>query len=461
MINLKFVSAAGFRLVGDDFPTAFTPQLWANESIAILEENMVMGNLVHRDFENVISSFGDTVNTRKPGEFKSIRKDRTDNVTVQANTATNVAVVLNQHIHTTFLIRDADQSKSFKDLVVEYLRPAMLSVARQIDTIISAQVHQFLGNSAGQLGGLTSSNAGDYLLDARQVLNVNKAYVDDRNLVLGSVSETTMLKDPSFTQAYLVGDDGSALRNASLGRKFGFDIFMAQNQPYVGAQTVVSGAVNNAAGYAAGTTSLTVDGLSAAITVGTWVTIAGDGAPHRIVSTTGGATPTAMVITPALKAAVVDNAVIQFSSKGANTGAQAVGYSKYLTVSGTPQVGMPVTFGVTAGAGAIYGIIDVVGGTILLDRPLEEAVADAAVVNYGPSGSYNFAFHKNAVALVNRPLALPMPGTGARAAAAQWNGLSMRVVMAYDPYAQGHLVTVDALLGVKVLDVLLGSVLLG
>lgn len=42
------------------------PELWAQESIAILEENMVAPLLVHRDFEPVVASFGDTVHTRKP-----------------------------------------------------------------------------------------------------------------------------------------------------------------------------------------------------------------------------------------------------------------------------------------------------------------------------------------------------------------------------------------------------------
>ena len=53
---------------------AFIPELWAQEGLAILEENMVMANLVHRDFENEIAKFGDVVNTRRPGEFKIRRK---------------------------------------------------------------------------------------------------------------------------------------------------------------------------------------------------------------------------------------------------------------------------------------------------------------------------------------------------------------------------------------------------
>lgn len=60
------LNATPFVTVFDDYPSAYTPQMWANESIAILEENMVIANLVYRDFENEIKDYGDTVNTRKP-----------------------------------------------------------------------------------------------------------------------------------------------------------------------------------------------------------------------------------------------------------------------------------------------------------------------------------------------------------------------------------------------------------
>ena len=43
---------------------ALIPELWARESIAVLEENMVMGQLVHRDFSMDVADYGDVVNTR-------------------------------------------------------------------------------------------------------------------------------------------------------------------------------------------------------------------------------------------------------------------------------------------------------------------------------------------------------------------------------------------------------------
>lgn len=474
MNRLRFVSAVPFIVArdGGDFPAAFEPELWANESIAILEGNMVAGNLVHRDFEEAIASYGQVVNTRKPLEFQIKRKVRNDGLTVQQPDADNIPVVLNQHLYVTFLILDVDQSMSFKDLVAEYLQPAMLTIAEGVDNIVSGQVYQFLGNSGGQLNTMDSTNAEDYILDTRLVMNKNKAYTMNRNLILGPIAETTALKDSKFTDANRVGDDGTALREASLGRKYGYDIFMAQSQPYIDPTqiTTVIGAINNAGGYAVGTKTFTVDGLAAAISPGTWITIAGDNTPLQVVSTVGGATPTSITTVQGIKSAVADNAVVTITSPGQVNNAAGYtgstigsgGWAKeiiYDTFTFDPQIGMGITFNTQT---TVYRIIEVdtVGKTILLDRPLEASIADNDTINPLPGGSYNWAFHRNAVALVTRPLALPMPGTGVRAGIANYNNLSMRVTMTYDSDLQGTKVTVDTLMGVKVLDQNLGAVML-
>lgn len=87
---------------------------------------------------------------------------------------------------------------------------------------------------------------------------------------------------------------------------------------YSGATGAKVGAINNGAGYAGGSTVLTVDGFTAAVTTGDIVTIAGSKASgtnrltrHKITAhtETTGAT-TSITVSPALSAAVLDNAVI-------------------------------------------------------------------------------------------------------------------------------------------------------
>jgi hypothetical protein len=76
-------------------------------------------------------------------------------------------------------------------------------------------------------------------------------------------------------------------------------------------------------------------------------------------------------------------------------------------------------------------------------------------------GDFNLAFHRDAIALVTRPLALPRAGTGALAGMAVYNGIPMRVVMQYDVNIGGTIVNCDFLAGVKVLDDALATVVLG
>ncbi len=467
MKSLLLIAATPVRAVYDDFPEAYFPQTWANESVAILEENMVISGLVYRDFDPMIQQYGDTVNTRKPGELIAMRKTVDDSVEIQPTTAQNIAVVLNQHVYASFMIKDGNQSKAFKDLILEYMQPGALAIARQLDRIVSGQVYQFLQNSGGQLGGLTGDNADAYLLQARMVLNQNNAPIDGRNLILGTVSETALLSNPKFTQAYSVGDQGNAMANAALSRKYGLDLYMAQNMPYVDGSRMdkVTGTVNHTGGYAPGATAITVTGFSAAIANGRWVTFAGDGIPRQITGTTGGATPTILTIGAGLTRSIADTAIVTVGGAGAvdeSTG-YALGWIKpivYDSFTNDPQVGQGVSFGTST---TIYSCtqVDTVNKTITLDRPLEASLANNDTINLLPAGSYNLGFLRNAIALVVRPLALPMPGTGARAGVSNYNGVSMRVTMTYDGRQQGTLVTFDMLCGVKVLDVNLGSVLLG
>ena len=57
------------------FPGAYIPKVWAMESLRILKENMGVSNLVHRDFQNEVASYGDLVHTRRPGEMTVTRRD--------------------------------------------------------------------------------------------------------------------------------------------------------------------------------------------------------------------------------------------------------------------------------------------------------------------------------------------------------------------------------------------------
>ena len=178
--------------------------MWANEGLAILEENMVMANLVSRDFENEIRNYGDVVNTRRPGTFTITRKADGDALVPETASATNVPVRLDQWFYKNFVIKDGEASLSFQDLVDVYLLPSMQVIARSVDRAIIGRIHAFLtgvNNRAGRLCGLTPTTSQDDVLEARQHLNERLAPMTGRNLVLSSASETALLKNTLFITA--------------------------------------------------------------------------------------------------------------------------------------------------------------------------------------------------------------------------------------------------------------------
>lgn len=459
----------------DNSLDAWVPEVWAAETLAILEENMVVGNLVHRDFSDEIQDFGDVVNTRRPNEYTAKRKGANDDVTVQASSATNVAVTLNQHIHTSFTIKDSEQSFSFEDLVRVYLRPAALSIARKVDRILMGQVYQFLTNSVGDLESLNVNNVKRKLLELGQKMDENKAYEMGRNLVISPATKVDVLELDLFNSAEKRGDAGTALRNASLGELLGFDVMMAQNTPsLLTASLQAVQADELSADTAIGDTVVAVDS-GAGFAVGEYITFETDVMPYRII----GISTNDLTLNRPLRTVVSASASnIQQTATGlvdlaghSGVSAYPAGYDKEIRVDGTgvPHVGQLVSFN-TAGTPNValdgeYSIVDVTaqgGGAyhIELDRPLETAIANNDVVGYGHAGNYNFAFHRDALAMVMRPLAAPRAGAGAISGVSNFNNLAMRVTITYEGRGQGHLVTLDILFGVKVLDTDLGAVLL-
>lgn len=462
------------RFLGND-TTAFRPEVWANESVRLLWEKMVYAGTVHRDFDNEIAEFGEIVNTRQVGNFTTKRKQNDlDTLADQDATATKIQVKLNQRAYNSFVLGDGDRTKSFKDLFQIYLEPAMGAMARFLDQCIGGQVYQFLGNVTGGLGSLSSTTGHNYLLDARQKMNDNRAPDDNRHMGLCSASETMMQKVDIFKSAEKRGDGGRALTNALLGRVAGFNNFLSLNTPSVRGATKGTATTTSSASSAGG---LVVNVTSAAVTLaGVYYTVVGDMTPLRVASVSS----TALTNTRALLNDVANGAAVQPYSTGLINQGSAIaagdttvgvndgypsGWMGPIVVDGTgvPKQGQLVAF--KAAGGTVYSpeycVVQATATSIVLDRPLETTLADNDIVCYGPNGDFNFGYCKDALTLVNRPLALPEAGTGARAAVAEFNSMSLRVTFSYDGAKQGTRCTVDGLFGLKVLDTNQGTVMLG
>ncbi len=476
MLYIKFLAA--FANDND----ALIPELWARESIAVLEENMVMGMLVHRDFSMEVANFGDVVNTRKPSDMVVRRKTDSDSITYNDAVLTNVQVPLNQHFYAGFVIKDGERSKSLQDLIAIHLVPAMKAMGNGVDrAILGRMAHALLGgptDRVGRLSSLSSSNAKDMILEAREKLNRKLAHTNGRRLVLAPGSETAVLQTELFIAADQRGDGGTALTEARLGRILGFDTFMDQNVNGILAgsangRDVVLGAAT--AAIAAGSTgSLTAADVTGYVVLdGEFVVLAGNDQPTWSTANTddGGGNTTAITLNEATKYAVSNGGVITVYKACDVDGGYAAGYTKEIILDGHTSgknlvVGQLVAFGTTANTRHTYTVIEVISSTatsttVLLDRPLDFALVNNDKAFPGPAGDFNVAFHRDAVALVSRPLARPDASMGARSFVAVHNDIAMRATMQYDIDAQGTKVVLDLLAGVAVLESKLACIVLG
>lgn len=204
--------------------TILTPEIIAREALMVLRNNAVMANLVHRDYSSeFVAGKGDTISIRKPATF--VANEFSGNIATQTVNETSVPVVMDKHLDVSFAVTSKELSLSIEDFSKQLLVPAMQAFADKVDKYL-INLHAYCPNREDQIG---DALAPADLIAARKHLTQNAAPLADRRFVVGAEGEAALLNNELFVSADKVGDEGTALREASLGRKFGMDVYVDQN----------------------------------------------------------------------------------------------------------------------------------------------------------------------------------------------------------------------------------------
>ncbi len=205
-----------------------TPNVIAKLAYANLYAATVMAGLVHRDFESDFrGAVGDTITVRKPAMFEAKEFNRATGIEIQDAGENSFTVKLDTLLDVSFAVTAEDLTMEVADFNEQFVVPAMEAIRQGIDRKIltlRADIVQEVGHGAG----LEPYDDPRSLIDAGVVLTERKVPFTDRHTVVGPRTSGAWTKDPLFHQADQRGDT-EGLREASIGRKFGFDNYTTQN----------------------------------------------------------------------------------------------------------------------------------------------------------------------------------------------------------------------------------------
>lgn len=210
--------------------TFITPTMIARTALATLYNTIVLAGLVHRDYDADFSGkVGDTITVRVPAVFTAQEFDRTAGIDIQDATETDFDVELDTLLDVSFAVTTEDLTLELDDFETRLLTPAMEAHAQDIDgRLAEALIDQ--ARSSGYLESGTSAPRDAYR-GARKVLGRNKIPLTNRYAVLSPEAVSEILDDEVLVK---VNESGSTdgLRNAQIGRVFGFDNYETQTIGY-------------------------------------------------------------------------------------------------------------------------------------------------------------------------------------------------------------------------------------
>jgi hypothetical protein len=186
-------------------------KLVAVDALPALMSNLVMGNLVNRDYEPTLAQAGDTVN-----------------IPIPPTNLGNAQIVLNTHAEATFQIPDVTKVLAVPDLLRLYMQPAVVALAERIESDMLNLYSQFTANAPIGAAGMAITEAA---IDAAEtaLFAAKVPATAGKYLVVDPATYSALRQIPRFSEYYTAGDAGlRALVEGAVGKMKDFFIFRSQ-----------------------------------------------------------------------------------------------------------------------------------------------------------------------------------------------------------------------------------------
>ncbi len=203
-------------------------KLVAADALPALMGNLVMGNLVNRDYEQAMAQAGDAVNIPIPPTM--VANNLAEGGTVQAQNPNlgNSQIVLDTHAEATFNIPDVTKVLAVPDLLRIYMQPAVTSLAEKIETDLLGLYGSFTANTAVGTPGTAITES---VVDAAEtaLFSAKVPAGEPKYLVVDAATYSQLRQIPRFSEFQTAGEAGlRALVDGTVGKIKDFYVFRSQ-----------------------------------------------------------------------------------------------------------------------------------------------------------------------------------------------------------------------------------------
>ncbi|HSP69347.1 MAG TPA: P22 phage major capsid protein family protein [Bryobacteraceae bacterium] len=203
-------------------------KLVAADALPALMGNLVMGNLVNRDYEPALAQAGDTINVPIPPALTAHNLTEGSTVLTQNPNLDNAQIVLNTHAEATFLIPDVTKILAVPDLLRLYMQPAVVALAEKIESDLMALYPLFTSNTAVGTAGTALTEA---VVDSAEtaLFGAKVPASAAKYLVVDPGAYSALRQIPRFSEFNSAGEAGlRALVDGAVGKMKDFYIFRSQ-----------------------------------------------------------------------------------------------------------------------------------------------------------------------------------------------------------------------------------------
>jgi len=237
-------------IVNSTNAATFVPEIWSDEVIAAYQKNLVLANLVRK--MSFKGKKGDTLHIPKPTRGTATLKAANTAVTIQADTESEVQVLINRHFEYSRFIEDIVEVQALASLRSFYTEDAGYALAKQVDDDLIAQgksfgdgdasdwVHSnayFIDASTGLTAyALDTVTTSDLFTDAGfrkliQLMDDADVPMDGRKFAIPPSLRNAIMGIDRYNSSDFV--DGRGVNNGQIGKLYGIDIYVSSNMPTI------------------------------------------------------------------------------------------------------------------------------------------------------------------------------------------------------------------------------------